>query len=83
VTGAGEQVLPPRVRTALPSGAACGLAFVIAVTTSITLAAGAVLAVALFLLFTAWRRRFVVALAAGLIAGKSLFGVVGALWSLG
>ncbi|MEQ8493440.1 MAG: OPT/YSL family transporter, partial [Gammaproteobacteria bacterium] len=59
----------------LPSGATCGLAFVIPASTSLTLCAGALLAWALFARAPQLAERYVVACAAGLIAGESLFGV--------
>ena len=59
----------------LPSGATMGLAFVIPASTSITLFCGAALAALLGRLAPGWSQRFVIATAAGLIAGESLFGV--------
>lgn len=59
----------------LPSGATAGLAFVIPASTSLTLCAGAILAWALLARAPRLATRFLVACAAGLIAGESLFGV--------
>lgn len=65
----------PRLSARLPSAVTLGLAFVIPAGTSLTLAAGAVLAWLLTRLAPGWSKRFLLAVAAGLIAGESLFGV--------
>ncbi|MEQ8663898.1 MAG: OPT family oligopeptide transporter [Gammaproteobacteria bacterium] len=59
----------------LPSGATLGLAFVIPASTAFTLCAGALLAWALLARAPRLAARYLVACAAGLIAGESLFGV--------
>jgi uncharacterized oligopeptide transporter (OPT) family protein len=71
-----ELRLPQRVLAWVPSGATIGLAFVIPASTSITLFVGAALAAVLHRLFPNWSQRFLMAIAAGLVAGESLFGVV-------
>lgn len=60
----------------LPSAGSMGLAFVIPASTSLTLCAGALIAAALTRAAPAWSGRFLIACAAGLIAGESLFGVL-------
>lgn len=60
----------------VPSGATVGLAFVIPAGLSITLFVGALLAAVLHRVAPQWSRRFVLAIAAGLVAGESLFGVL-------
>jgi len=60
----------------VPSGATVGLAFVIPAGTSITLFLGALLASVLHWLAPRWAARFLLSLAAGLVAGESLYGVV-------
>tara|TARA_R110001599_G_C12276798_1_gene662637 strand:- start:5326 stop:5748 length:423 start_codon:yes stop_codon:yes gene_type:complete len=60
----------------LPSGATLGLAFVIPASTSLTLFLGALLARTLSRFAPNWSARFLLSIAAGLVAGESLFGVV-------
>ncbi len=59
----------------LPSAPALGLAFVIPASNSITLCLGAVLAALLQRRVPVWAQRFLLAIAAGLVAGESLAGV--------
>src|SRR5690606_22322268 len=63
----------------LPGGTALGLAFVIPAWISLGLFLGAALAALAGRLAPAWSGRFVLALAAGLVAGESLAGVAAAL----
>lgn len=63
----------------LPSGATLGLAFVIPAGTSITLFLGALAASVLNRIAPTWAARFLLSLAAGLVAGESLYGVI-AVW---
>ena len=63
----------------LPSGAALGLAFVIPAWISLGLFLGAAAAALAGRLAPAWSGRFVLAMAAGLVAGESLAGVAAAL----
>ena len=74
----GEVLLPARWARWLPSGAALGLAFVIPAWISISLFLGAALAAILFGLVRGWAQRFVLVLAAGLVAGESLAGIASA-----
>lgn len=67
--------LPRTAARWLPSGTTIGLGFVIPASTSITVAAGAVLAALLGRLAPRFAAQFLLAIAAGFIAGESLFGV--------
>jgi uncharacterized oligopeptide transporter (OPT) family protein len=60
----------------LPSGATFGLAFVIPAGTSMTLFLGALLASLLNRFAPRWSSRYLLSLAAGLVAGESLYGVI-------
>ncbi|MGB3020920.1 MAG: OPT/YSL family transporter, partial [Methyloceanibacter sp.] len=62
-----------------PSGASLGLAFVIPASTSMTLFLGALAAAFLNRVAPNWSARFLLSLAAGLVAGESLYGVI-AVW---
>ena len=70
-----EKVLPKKAATWVPSPTAVGLAFVIPAYYSVSMALGGVLAWALMKRFKAWSTRFLIVLAAGIIAGDSLTGV--------
>lgn len=59
----------------LPSAPALGLAFVIPAWNAISLCLGAVLAALIWRLARNWAERFVLAMAAGLVAGESLAGI--------
>ena len=59
----------------VPSGSTVGLAFVIPAGTSMTLFLGALLASVAHWLVPRWASRFLLSLAAGLVAGESLYGV--------
>jgi putative OPT family oligopeptide transporter len=74
--------LPGRAAQWLPSGTALGLAFVIPAWISISLCLGAVLAALIRHWAPNWAARFVLAIAAGLVAGESLAGVARALGGL-
>lgn len=74
-----EHFVTPRRLIWIPSGATVGLAFVIPAATSLTLFLGALLGAALQRVAPRWSRRFLLSIAAGLVAGESLFGVV-AVW---
>ena len=67
----------------LPSGATLGLAFVIPASTSMTLFVGALAGHALHRRAPRWSTRFLIACAAGLIAGESLLGVFVSIARLG
>jgi uncharacterized oligopeptide transporter (OPT) family protein len=60
----------------VPSGATLGLAFVIPASTSLMLFAGTALASLAHKFAPNWSARFLLSVAAGLVAGESLFGVV-------
>ncbi len=66
----------------LPSAPAMGLAFVIPASNSISLCLGALLAAGIGRYAPQWGQRFLLALAAGLVAGESLAGMAGALAQL-
>jgi putative OPT family oligopeptide transporter len=73
-----EKLLPPRIRRFVPSPVSVGLAFCIPAYYAISFAAGAVIRTAADRFFPSWSARFALVLAAGLIAGESLAGVVDA-----
>jgi uncharacterized oligopeptide transporter (OPT) family protein len=60
----------------LPSGTTLGLAFVMPAGISITLFLGALLAAILHRFAPHWSARFLLSIAAGLVAGESLYGVI-------
>jgi uncharacterized oligopeptide transporter (OPT) family protein len=70
-----EKVLPPKARVWVPSPASLGLAFVIPAYNAISMFLGAVLAAGVGRVAPHWSARFLVVLAAGLIAGESITGV--------
>ena len=76
VLGVLEALAPLVIRQWLPSASALGLAFVIPASTSLGLFYGALLAFVLGRLFPRWSAAYLVAAAAGLVAGESLMGVV-------
>jgi uncharacterized oligopeptide transporter (OPT) family protein len=71
-----ERGLPERYARWVPSAGAMGLSFVIPAWNSISLFLGALAAAIIRRLFPAWSGRKLVVLAAGLIVGESLAGVV-------
>ncbi len=73
--GVAEKLLPERIAQRLPSAPAAGLAFVIPAWNSISLFLGALAAAVLRKVAPEWSERRLIALAAGLIAGESLFGI--------
>ncbi|MCP5145226.1 MAG: OPT/YSL family transporter [Gammaproteobacteria bacterium] len=70
-----DMLAPPALVRWLPRASALGLAFVIPASTSLTMAAGAILATVLSIAYAAWADRHLLAAAAGLVAGESLAGV--------
>ena len=70
-----ERWLDPKHLVIVPSGATLGLAFVIPASTSLMLFAGAALAAIAHKFAPNWAARFLLSVAAGLVAGESLFGV--------
>lgn len=71
-----EAVVAPALLRFIPSASALGLAFVIPASTSLGLFYGALLAFLLALVFRKWSAAYLVAGAAGLVAGESLMGVL-------
>ena len=72
------RVSPPFLQW-LPSGASLGLAFVIPASTSLILFVGALLGALMHTLAPTLSKRFLLSVAAGLVAGESLYGVI-AVW---
>ncbi len=63
----------------LPSAASLGLAFIIPAWNSISMCLGAVIVALLARYVQSWSRRFVLVMAAGLVAGESLAGIASAI----
>ncbi|MBA1273246.1 OPT/YSL family transporter [Stutzerimonas azotifigens] len=80
--GALEALLPARQLRWLPSSAALGLAFIIPASISLMMTFGAVLAWLVATRSRSLAERFVIAAAAGLVAGESITGVGASLWQL-
>jgi len=74
-----ERFLPADMARFVPSGSAMGLAFVIPAWNSISLFLGATAAALVLRLFPELARRRIIVIAAGLVVGESLMGVVSAL----
>jgi uncharacterized oligopeptide transporter (OPT) family protein len=74
-----EQRLRPERLAWVPSGTTVGLAFVVPAATSMTLFFGAALGALLHRFVPRWSARFLLSMAAGLVAGESLYGVA-AVW---
>jgi uncharacterized oligopeptide transporter (OPT) family protein len=74
--------LPTRIAHWVPSATAMGLAFVIPAWISLSLFFGAAIATLAARWWPAWSGRFVLAIAAGLVAGESLAGIASALVSM-
>ena len=70
-----DKLLPERVRRWVPSASALGLAFVLPAYNSLSMCLGAIAAAGAARAWPRWSARFVVVIAAGLIAGESLAGV--------
>lgn len=68
-------LLNERLARWLPSASALGLAFVIPAWNAISLCLGAVIAAVIMRLARRWATRFLLAIAAGLVAGESLAGI--------
>lgn len=75
-----EKHAPEKVRSWVPSPASVGMAAVIPAYNSLSMFLGAVLAAILGKLYPNWSKRFLIVLAAGLVAGESLVGVSLAVW---
>jgi OPT family oligopeptide transporter len=74
-----EALVPAERRHWLPSAPALGFAFVIPASISLALCLGALLGLLARALAPDWQRRFLIVVAAGLVAGESLVGVLDAL----
>ncbi|MFZ1745158.1 MAG: OPT family oligopeptide transporter [Nitrospirales bacterium] len=74
-----DQSVPPSISRWIPSASTMGLAFVIPAWNSLSLFLGALLGAFLMRYAKTWAERFVMALAAGLVAGESLAGVASVL----
>jgi OPT family oligopeptide transporter len=70
-----EKLAPKGARRVIPSPTGLGLAFVIPAYYSVSMALGAVIAWALTTWRPAWSARFLIVIAAGVVAGDSLTGV--------
>jgi len=70
-----DQGVPPYISRWIPSASTMGLAFVIPAWNSLSLFLGAFLGALLMKFAKNWTERFLMALAAGLVAGESLAGV--------
>lgn len=70
-----EKTLPKKVARFVPSPSAIGLAFVLPMYNAISMFFGALIAHIVSRFFSSWSARFIVVIAAGLIAGESLAGV--------
>ncbi|MDR4493891.1 MAG: OPT family oligopeptide transporter [Nitrospirales bacterium] len=77
-----EQRVPSAIRRWIPSTPAMGLAFVIPAWNSLSLFLGALLGFIIIKFAKTWGERFLMALAAGLVAGESLTGVASILVEL-
>ena len=77
-----EKVLPKGIREWVPSPTAVGLAFVIPAYYSVSMALGGVVAWFMMKRYKTWATRFLIVLAAGLIAGDSLTGVGMAIYKI-
>ena len=77
-----HRMLPPKYSSWCPSPVSLGLGFVIPAFYGISLCIGAVAAALAARIAPDWARRFVLPIAAGLVAGESLAGVAGALATL-
>lgn len=77
-----EIFMPPRLLRLVPSATAMGLGFVIPAWNSVSLFLGALAGLAIMRLAPEWARTRLIVLAAGLVVGESLAGVVSALATL-
>jgi len=77
-----QHLAPPRWSRWVPSASAVGLAFVLPAWNSLSMFIGALLAYVIGRLSPSWAERFLIAAAAGLVAGESLAGVAGAMQRL-
>jgi putative OPT family oligopeptide transporter len=76
-----ESVLPARWRKLVPSASSLGFAFIIPPFISLAMFLGAMARVAAEALRPAWSAKYLIVIAAGLVAGESLAGILHALTS--
>ncbi len=81
VLSVADHWLPPKLGRFVPSAPALGLAFVIPASISLAMCLGAILAAVAARVAPGWAARFVLAIAAGLVAGESLAGIAAAMMS--
>jgi uncharacterized oligopeptide transporter (OPT) family protein len=81
VLSVADHWLPPKLGRFVPSAPALGLAFVIPASISLAMCFGAILAAVAARVAPGWAARFVLAIAAGLVAGESLAGIAAAMMS--
>jgi putative OPT family oligopeptide transporter len=77
-----EKLLPKKIVKWMPSTVSVGLAFTLQVWVAISFAIGATIALLLERMVPNWAARFLIVLAAGVMAGESLAGVGDALWKM-
>ncbi len=77
-----DQSVPSSISRWIPSASTMGLAFVIPAWNSLSLFLGAMLGAILMKFAKTWTERFLMALAAGFVAGESLAGVASVLAKL-
>ena len=82
VIGLLEELLTLEIKSYLPSAVALGLAFVIPASVSLIMALGSVLVWLFTTRYPDLATRFVIAVAAGLIAGESIIGVTASFWQM-
>ncbi|MGC9450580.1 MAG: OPT/YSL family transporter, partial [Oceanipulchritudo sp.] len=76
-----ESVAPEKLRRYLPSASSLGFAFIIPPFISLALFLGAMARVAAERIRPRWSARYLIVIAAGLVAGESLAGILSALAS--
>jgi uncharacterized oligopeptide transporter (OPT) family protein len=77
-----EKVTPPKIRKWMPSPTAIGIAFCIPAWNAISMFLGGVVGHALKKIVPNWHARFAIVMAAGLVVGESLVGLVDAFMKL-
>lgn len=74
-----EAVVPVRWRNFVPSASSIGFAFIIPPFISLAIFLGAMLRVAAEAVNASWSRKYIIVIAAGLVAGESLAGILSAM----
>ena len=82
VLAVADKLLPKSLSRFVPSASAVGLAFILPAYNSLSMCFGAIAAAAAARFSPSWSTRFVVVIAAGLIAGESIAGVAIAIESM-